>query len=249
MISVFLTEMKRFIRRTFPFISYRWRIYAALSSIPERYRYRIYFKGAVILNCKDLSKGTILNKSQKLEIEPINESNHAALIEFAKKNFNKNMYTQWAPYFIKHKYNGFIARFQRDIIGYTWWWANDNRTKAPPEMLLYNITLQTGEAYGFNFFIAPEYRGSGNAYEFLGKVFLRLRDLGYNRIIGVYGSDSIAAKWTYMNLGIKDIRNIPVSLFFFERFTYIEHALFVKNSSRHPYYPCEYRPVFSFRNF
>jgi len=239
MISLISGQTKQFIKRAFPFTRYRWRIYAL--------KHFIYHSSQETLCQKDFSQ--IINIPKfKLEIETVNESNRDTLTEFVVNNYNKNMYRNWISYFYKNNYNGFVASLNRNIIGYIWWWANDKSTKPPPEINFYNIKLKKDDVYMFNFFIAPQYRGKGNAIEFMSMVFSELKKIGYNRTTGIVGSNYLPARWTYRVVGYKDIRSVTKRNFFFSRISYLEKAIFIKNFAWHPYYPFEYHMIFSFRN-
>jgi GNAT superfamily N-acetyltransferase len=247
MASLSSTKIKIFIKRTFPFIKYRWRIYSAFNKVVNF----VYHRFTEISSENDLSQEFFFTRSYKLEIETVNQSNRDALTEFAENNCNQNMYKNWTYYFFKNKYNGFIALLQGNIIGYTWWWANNNNNnndiKPPPGICFYNIQLKKDEVYGFNFFVAPQYRGNGNAIEFRLKVHRILRELGYRSIIGTHAADNIPAAWLYRTLGSKDIKSMS-GYTFFNRIVFFEKIIFLKTSHRHPYYPFECLPLLSFRN-
>jgi len=240
---LFLAKIKQFIKRIFPFIKYRWHIYEAF----KKFLYFLYHRSPELLTQKDLLQKVNFSIKYKLKIETVNETNRVALVEFAEKNYNKNMYRNWVHCFFKNHYDGFIAYFQGKIIGYIWWWADNRITKPPPEVIFYNINLENGGVYGFNFFIAPQYRGSGNAIEFLSRVFLELKKCGYNRISGIHGRNYLPADWIYKIVGFKEIKSLSWHNFF-NRIAYYEKAVFIKNSLRHTFYPFEYRLICSFRN-
>jgi len=243
MIPSNLSKIKQSLKQAFPFIKYRWRIYAFFLAV----KHFIYYRSQEIVCQKDLSQ--IINiGNHKLEIEPINETNKNTLREFVEKNYNKNMYKNWPEYFYKNNYKGFIAMLYGKIIGYIWWWNNDNSMKPPPEIIFYNIKLDKDNVYMFNFFIAPQYRGGGNAIEFMTRVFSELKKLGYNWTTGIVGPNYLPARWTYNIVGYKDIKTITGRHIFFGRIAYLEKAIFIKNSPMHHYHPFEHRLLFSFRN-
>jgi GNAT superfamily N-acetyltransferase len=241
--SLFLAKIKPFIKREFPIIRYRYRIYDYFKKAKDF----LYLKSMAIENARDLSTELTFPTNYKLKIETIKEAHRDLLTEFSKNNYNNNMYRNWIYYFYKNNYNGFVATLQGNIIGYIWCWSNNNGIKPPPEVLFHNIKMKKGDVYLFNFFIAPQYRGHGNAIEFMNRVLLELKNLGYIRAKGEHDGIYLPAAWLYRAVGYKDIRFFTVHIFF-NRIAYVEKAIFLKNSSRHPDYPFEYRLLLSFRN-
>lgn len=253
------TKIKLVIKKKFPFVSYRWKIYEVLLAFPIiKKRWKIYAAFRRVANFLyykywqtkaelDLSQGFFTLQKHKLTIKEIDESNKDALIKFAQENFNNNMYVNWIFYFIKNEYRGRVALLHDEIIGYLWWWTHDQGVHPPPEILFYNVKVKKGDAYGFNFFIAPQFRGHGNSIEFLSRHFSMLRSLGYKNSTGIHGTDSLPVSWTYRLVGFKETRIFPVYAFFGHRLVFNEKAVFLRNPSWHSRYPFEYRLLFSLR--
>jgi GNAT superfamily N-acetyltransferase len=245
-------ELKNILKKLFPFLKYRWRVYEISLPMYESIKKAtafIYFRVLEMYGQRDLSQGKPLLEGKKLEIQAVDESNREGLVEFAENNPNTNMYKNWARLYIKNNYNGYIALLQGKIIGYLWWWAPNKLISPPPEMVFYNIELKEREVYMFNMFVAPQYRGGGNAIEFLSHVLKALIKRGYTITKGVHGANYLPARITYMAVGYayKEIKCL-VRHTFFRRIVLMESAFFVKNSPRHAKYPCEFRLLFSFRS-
>jgi GNAT superfamily N-acetyltransferase len=254
-----LARIKQFVRRTLPFVKYRWRIYAFFTKVTHfnKYRWRIYaalkkvkllfyHRFLEIRNKNDLSQEIALTRDCKLEIETINESNRDAVAEFGGKYYIKNLYKKWTRYYYKNNYKGFVASLQGNIIGYLWWWSNSSSDKLPIELNFYDLRLEKNEVYMADCFIAPKYRGSGNAIEFINRVSLELKKLGYTQATGVYVADNLPAKWTYKVLGYNNIEYFVIHIFL-NCIVYNEKAIFLKNPLQ-PYNPFALRMFLSFRN-
>ncbi len=227
--ALYSTKLKPFIKRIFPFIIYRWHIYAALRTIKPF----VYHRVLQIISEKDLTQDVSLGKNNKLEIEAINESNRESLKDFIKNNFDKNTYRYWLRYEHINNYNGFIGSINGNIIGYVFSWDKNNGIKPPLDIFLYNIKLKKNEVYMFNFLVADQYRGSGNAIEFTNKVSLYLKKLGYISSKGVCDEKNLPARWTYKIVGQKDIFSLTVYVFL-NCIIYCNKSIFFKNPFWHP---------------
>lgn len=232
-------KIKPFIKRIFPFVKFRWRIYSFFIKIKPFF----YNRFTYIITQDDLSQNIVFGTSEKLKMECINKSNKDIVIKFGEENYNR-IYKSWWNIYFKNNYNGFIAKLNGNIIGYVWW-VNSNM-KHPPEVVFYNIKLRKDEVYGFNFFIAPRYRGRGNAFEFMNQYTLELKKLGFKRRIGIVAADNSTARWIYKVMEHKEMKS-ATSKVFFNLIAYCEKALFIKNLFSHANYHSGYRRLLSFR--
>jgi ribosomal protein S18 acetylase RimI-like enzyme len=239
--SLSLENIKSLVNRTFPFIQYRWKIYATIKKI---FPY-IYSRRTEICSQNHLNEKLLSVSNPKLKIEIVNESDNEAFREFGKKKYNnEKFFNKLEKYYWKNKYRVFIATFQENIIGFVSCWANDN-LNPPPELIFYNIRLKQNEIYMADLFIAPQYRGGGKALEFLKRVFLELKNEGYNKTMGIVNSNNISAKWTYKLLGYQDTKTYKVHIFF-NSLIYNDSAIFIKNPF-HKYNPSILRLLWNFR--
>jgi GNAT superfamily N-acetyltransferase len=246
--TVNLEKIKRFLKRTLPFIRYRWYIYEVFKKLPHlsfaKVRHLFYYRRSEKVGQKDLSQEISIPKNCKLEIEPLNELNKIAVREFAEKNHNNDLHSLRIRHYYINTYNGFIASLQGNIIGHIWWWAYNCNPKPPDEFMFYNLKLGKDGVYLFDFYIAPQYRGGGSAIEFMTRIFFGLRKLGYSRTSGVHDPNNLAARWTYKVVGEKDAKTINMHIFF-NSIVYYDKAIFLKKWDVPD--PCTSRMLLSFR--
>lgn len=244
-----LAKIRLFLKKCFPFIRYRWYVYDALKKIPypsfTEVRHFLYYKRSEKVGQKDLSQEISLTKNCKLEIEPLSKSNRNAVREFADQNHNNDLHSLRIRQYYINTYEGFIASIRGEIIGHIWYWAYNHNLKPPEEFRFYNLKLGKEGVYLFDFYIAPEYRGGGNAIEFLSRFFLELKKLGYSRTAGVHNPNNLAARWTYKVVGEKDAKTLNMHIFF-NTIAYYDKAIFLKKWRQDD--PCTSRMLLSFRS-
>jgi ribosomal protein S18 acetylase RimI-like enzyme len=212
---------------------------------------RIYTQNVnFILLKKDLTEKIKFTFNYKLEIQRIEKNHLGILKEFIEKydeNTGRTPFSRINASF-ENNYGGFIAFLQGEIIGYFWWVDNAMIARRNhPESVLFNNKLEDGDVYGFDFFIAPEYRGNSNAIEFLCKSCSFLNKLGYNRIFGVVAPNNTPARWLYKLFGYKDVRRIIERRFLYF-VLFIGKTIFLKTSRWSLYYPWDYRAVYPFKD-
>ncbi|MFC1708719.1 GNAT family N-acetyltransferase [Candidatus Omnitrophota bacterium] len=211
---------------------------------------KIHRQIACIVLVKDLLEETNCPIDYKLKLQKIEKIHLDALIEFNSRydwGTGRISNAKINDYFEKN-YEGFIAFFEGKIVGYLWWVDNSTKArKSYPHLTLFGIELKDNDAYGFHYFLAPEFRGKHNATEFMCKVFFDLKDLGYKRFFGIAYTDNISARWLYRFLGFKDVKKImDHRLFYFV--LVVNKTIFIKTRRQYMYYPFHYRVVFPFRN-
>ncbi len=85
-----------------------------------------------------------------------------------------------------------LAAFRNnECIGYQWW-TRDNRFADIQKL---GIKLADDEAYLFDLFVSPDYRGTLLPKILVQEVFAHLITVGVNKIYGFYFSDNIKALW------------------------------------------------------
>jgi GNAT superfamily N-acetyltransferase len=203
----------------------------------------------LVLLEKDLNQKIQFSLNYKLEVQRIEEKHREVLQEFIKKHSDEE---DIAPVdkindYFANNYEGFIGLIQGEVIGYFWWVNNKIVQKNHPDLTVFNIRLKNDAVYGFDFVIIRQYRGSGNATEFLYKVHSALIQLGYNRIFGVVLPDNIPAAWLYKLFGFKDVKKI-ISRRFFYFILFINNLIFLKTRKQCFYYPFGYRALYPFKN-
>jgi GNAT superfamily N-acetyltransferase len=107
----------------------------------------------------------------------------------------------------------FIAMKNDDFVGHWWWGGREMKFASCDPSLRYvgeTCELKDYDAFGVDFFLVPEKRGSGIALEFFSKILLSLNELGYKRHFGLVQSHNHGARWLYKLFGFKDLQTIVV---------------------------------------
>jgi GNAT superfamily N-acetyltransferase len=166
--------------------------------------------------------------NNNLHVRSVEQDDLPRLEDFRKINGigGNNPLAEFNQY-LNNGCKGVLAELNGHLIGYSWW-GNSHSSFDFDRMgfMFYvnNIDLTPSDAYGFDFFIAPQYRGKGNALEFIIKFLLSLKPLGYKRLYGFVDKDNLAARWIYQIMGYKTIKQISTLrlfiVFVFKNFTF-----------------------------
>lgn len=186
----------------------------SLAELIKLFKKAIYSYNEEIILVKDLGDLTRFSLKNRLQVESI-EKKYLPTLEVLSKQvgYGGRDPLRKLNEYLDNSCNGLIAKLNGEIIGCIWW--GDNKMKSNFSSIISRfyvkeIKLTLSETYGFNFLIAPQYRGSGHAIEFLTKFLSVLRDFGYKRTFGFVASDNLPARWIYMLAGYKEIRKVKV---------------------------------------
>jgi GNAT superfamily N-acetyltransferase len=106
---------------------------------------------------------------------------------------------------LQNGYTGLVALLDGEMVGHMWC-IDASSHPDHPEVRRYAIDLADGEVYGFDFYLAEEHRGSGNATAFLDQVHAALRSLDYRVMWGYVESDNVASRWLFSIAGHAVVR-------------------------------------------
>ena len=124
---------------------------------------KIYLKQGELLLVKNLDERIKLFNENKLQLQSVTSHHSCVIRQFNEKNRDMNNILALDCYF-KNNYKGFLAFFHDEMIGH-WWWV-DNKidpVMTHPNVHRFELSLKEDEIYGFDNFVAPQYRGQGNA--------------------------------------------------------------------------------------
>ena len=238
------TKIKEYIKNVFPFVKYRWQIYEFYKRHPCLSPRNIYYRRSEKIGQKDLTQMIPEPKNCKFVLEPLCDSNRDAVRAFADKYHFQDAHSNRIRHGYINTYRGVIAMMGEVVIGHMWYWAEDHGIRPPEELVFYNLDLGKNGVYLFDFYIAPEYRGSKNSIDFMTLSFLELKKQGYARTSGVHDPNNLAARWTYKVVGEKDAG--PVNMYIFlNTVVYYDKAIYLKKRGQPD--PCTSRKLFSFR--
>jgi hypothetical protein len=162
---------------------------------------------------KDLSDLKEFTTGNRLEVEII-EKKHLAILEQLRKQARNDPDPKLTlKEYFENKCNGFLAKLNGVYIGYIWWGDSSMQSKfsdAQAAFYAKEIKLSSGETYGFDFFIVPQYRGNGYAIEFFSEFLAILRKSGYEKTFGVVIGDNLPARWIYNLVGYKELSRIKM---------------------------------------
>jgi GNAT superfamily N-acetyltransferase len=115
--------------------------------------------------------------------------------------------------YLRGGYPAFIASLAGKPIG-CFWWVDTEIDADHPDLVLHDIELGEAEAYGFYFFVAEDHRGGGVATEFLSRVLLELRQLGYSNVQGFVAANNRPARWLFSLVGFEVTRKVTIRRLF-----------------------------------
>ena len=149
--------------------------------------------------------------------------------------------------YLKNGYGGFVALSNAEPVGY-WWWV-DNRietTLTHPCIERLGLRLKDDEVYGFDYFVAPEYRDHGVGVKFLSLIYRELRKRGYRRVWAFVDAGNLPARWVYKAHGNKVVRRI-VSHQLFSALLLQDQRVFIRNTKSHSPHAFDYRLLLSLK--
>jgi GNAT superfamily N-acetyltransferase len=138
----------------------------------------------------------------RLELSELRQASLPQLAELNRRRCDTRATHRFADD-LARGYAGFVARDDGHMAGYDWWTDRGHR-----HLERLDVTLATGDVYGFDFFLAQEHRGDGRAVEFLYAVESALRDRGFTRLWGYVRADNRPARWLYSSRGYQVVKSV-----------------------------------------
>ena len=179
---------------------------------------------------KDLSSQDQAYPPAGVQIVEIADRYAAQLAEFNARHRDAAA-AQRVAHYLELGFFGFLGVRDGKIVGYQWWVDRSfDASRTHPHVQRYSIPLEDDDVYGFDYFVAPQYRGSGTGTAFFGDIQNKLRRLGYRKMWGVVFKVNIAARWLYSLYGHQTVRLVK-SYVLFTVFLFSEGSVFVKRGS------------------
>jgi GNAT superfamily N-acetyltransferase len=119
--------------------------------------------------------------------------------------------------FLKKGWRGFAIIKDSTVVGDVWC-ANFRQGLAktnPPDLKMLGIRCGEWEAYAFDMFIYPTYRGKNLAVLLHRYLHLTLKNEGYQKVYGYYWDDNLPALWMHKMVKFTELPKRRVSRFFF----------------------------------
>jgi GNAT superfamily N-acetyltransferase len=117
---------------------------------------------------------------------------------------------------LKRGWRGFAIVEDAIVVGDIWCLTprKDEKCIFHPDLKMLGITCEEGDAYAFDMFIAPDYRGKNLAVPIQKLLHATLKKEGCPRVYGYYWNDNLPALWTHRILKYKELPKRCVSRFF-----------------------------------
>jgi GNAT superfamily N-acetyltransferase len=165
--------------------------------------------GDLLVLAKRLDDVASIDFAGALTLEQLRPRSLPALAALNRRECRSRADARFAAY-LAQGYRGFVARSAGEVVGYYWWL--DRRIDPGHEQLTpLGIELGDRDVYGFDFFLAEDHRGDGNAHQFLEHVETELRGMGYALLWGYARADSRAARWLYAVRGYEVVRSVHLA--------------------------------------
>lgn len=118
---------------------------------------------------------------------------------------------------LKRGFRGYAVKKAFTIVGDLWCIAplKDGKRIHHPDLQMLGIVCGTGDAYAFDMFISPAYRGRNLAVPLQKTLQSVLKMEGCQRVYGYYWEDNLPALWMHRMLKFKELPKRRVSRFFF----------------------------------
>ena len=201
---------------------------------------KIYRSDEHLILSRPLAEDPPAASEWRLVVRPIAEAEVAELLEFGSRYAFPG--DKVLANYLSNGYPGFVALVEGRVIGY-FWWVNSRTDPGHPDLLISDIRLGEDEVYGFSYFVDPDWRGQGTATEFISRVFLELRKLGYETIQGYVDAENRRARWLFTLMGYRVTRRVTVRRLLV--FTLSNRRLFVRNLGLRSRHRFGERPVMS----
>lgn len=103
-------------------------------------------------------------------------------------------------------YGGFVAFAGGEPAG-CYWWVDRKMRPVHRELTSRGLGIELGprDVYGFDLFLLPEFRGGGRASDLAYQVESRLRDRGFERLLGGVDERNLMARWLYDSRGYEPV--------------------------------------------
>jgi GNAT superfamily N-acetyltransferase len=143
----------------------------------------IYFNRIIILVEKDLLSWEPKEYNKDLEYIIVNRDN-SKMIE---KRYNLPLF----DFYVQKRCHSFIAVKDNKCLGFIRWTEDKNFR----DLKKFGIALKDNQAYMFDFFVFPEYRGSSAGKDITQYAIQYLKDKGIEKYYGYFYSDNFPALW------------------------------------------------------
>lgn len=147
-------------------------------------------------------------------------------IEINSENLQKLVFTQASRHFkarisLKKGWRGFCIIKDYEVIGEIWCITPDEvgHYVVHPDLKLLDIQINEKDAYAFDMYMNPAYRGKNLAVPFMRSLHSTLRNEGFQKVYGFYWDDNLPALWMHRMLMFKELAKRRISRLFFIQFS------------------------------
>ena len=143
----------------------------------------IYFNKEIILVEKEIKPSDIKDFSKDLHYTIIDTKN--------SKSIEKKYHLPLFDYYAQINCKTLIAEYENDLVGFIRWTEDKNFR----DLLKFEMQLKPNEAYMFDFFLFPKYRGSSRINDISNFAMNHLKSIGKEKFYGFVFSDNVPALW------------------------------------------------------
>ena len=115
--------------------------------------------------------------------------------------------------YLSKNYRCAIFVIDGEKAGWCWWLDSgvSEQGSRDDQLTFFNVNLDESDAWIFDFYISPRYRGKGKATNALAQFEGMLALNGYQRIMGYVEQTNIPALWLYKLRGFRTIRRVTAT--------------------------------------
>jgi GNAT superfamily N-acetyltransferase len=172
----------------------------------------LYWKVDEIVLVKALGEAAAPVSGPQLRVEAAEYRHVALLAGFNRRNCDAARTRRFTAR-LQAGAGAFLAFLDDQLIGYLWWADARSVADAEPRFARYQC-LRSDEVYGFDLFLAPEYRGQGTSTQFLARVESELHRLGYSHMWSYVDSENRPARFLFSISGHQPAGRVQSTLLF-----------------------------------
>lgn len=163
----------------------------------------LFYNREVILCEKDLSSFTPDKIDDSLEYTVVDKDNSLSV----EKKFNLPIF----DFYAQNNCKTLIATIDSKLVGFIRWTTDKNFK----DIQKFGLNLESDQAYMFDFFVFPEYRGGPAGKDISYFALNNLKNSGITKYFGFFYSDNFPALWWHRTIcKTKEFKKIMVHKFF-----------------------------------
>ncbi|MEM8497283.1 MAG: GNAT family N-acetyltransferase [Pseudomonadota bacterium] len=173
----------------------------------------VYEESEDIVFRKDLSNYDYVLKNKGLSCIDANADNLKQFLQDKPKLWRQLYITQS---YLANGYHGILLILDETVIGYVWWarYSPSKPEFCHPHLKQFDLQLTETDAWGFDLFILPEYRGGGMSTDVLYLLLEHIRSHGCRFSWGCAQKENLPALWVHKLHRFEKVKSVRSIIYF-----------------------------------